>query len=102
MIPRLAAVLASFIISIASAAPLGIGNAPATPSEPGPSGQAPENVVLAENAYTKLTLADYQTELLGLPPDMRDAFASDPKRVAALLNNLLAMKSLAAQARKAV
>lgn len=59
------------------------------------------DVVLAQNAWTKLTVADYRTELLNLPPDMRDAFSTDPKRVAGMLNNLLTMKTLAAQARKA-
>ena len=70
----------------------------ATRSEQSPS---PSEVVLAENGKVKLTLADYQTELLNLPADVRGAFSTDPKRVAAMLNNLLALKTLAAEARQA-
>ncbi|MDQ6621141.1 MAG: peptidylprolyl isomerase [Pseudomonadota bacterium] len=58
------------------------------------------DVVLAQNAVAKLTVRDYRTELLNLPAEMRDAFATDPKRIATLLNNLLALKTLAAQARQ--
>lgn len=57
--------------------------------------------VLVENSMTKLTRGDYEADLQRVPPDMRDAFASDPKRLTALLNNLLIAKTLAAQAREA-
>jgi peptidyl-prolyl cis-trans isomerase C len=57
--------------------------------------------VLAENALVKITRADYETELDRLPADMRAAFATDTRRVTALLNNLLVGKTLAAEARKA-
>jgi len=67
---------------------------------PSPTKPADGDVVLAQNAWARLTLNDYRTELLNLPPDMRDAFSTDPKRVAGLLNNLLTMKTLAAQARQ--
>ena len=65
------------------------------------SAQNSGEAVLIENAEVKVTRADYETELLRVPAEMRDAFAVDPKRIAALLNNLLIGKTLAAQARKA-
>ena len=64
------------------------------------SAQNSGEAVLIENAEVKVTRADYETELLRVPPEMRDAFAGDPKRIAALLNNLLIGKALAADARK--
>lgn len=93
------------LISFALAAQLQAATTEPTQTPTAPKaatgGAAPSNVVLAENGKVKLTLADYETELLNLPADMRGAFATDPKRVAALLNNLLALKTLAAQARQA-
>ena len=59
----------------------------------------PESVVLAENRFTRLTLADYNAELQRLPDNLRFDFATSPKRIATLLNNVLLRKSLAAQAR---
>ena len=61
---------------------------------------APDDV-LAENTTVKLTRADYEADLERIPADMRAAFATDSKRVSALLNNLLVGKTLAAQARNA-
>jgi peptidyl-prolyl cis-trans isomerase C len=60
---------------------------------------APDDVIV-ENAVVKLTRADYEAELQRLPADSRAAFATDPKRVAALLNNILIGKTMAASARK--
>ncbi|HTS21504.1 MAG TPA: peptidylprolyl isomerase [Casimicrobiaceae bacterium] len=57
--------------------------------------------VLVETATVKLTRSDYEADLLRVPQDMRAAFASDPKRLTAMLNNLLVNKTLAAQARQA-
>lgn len=62
--------------------------------------QSPDTVLLS-NSYTKVTRADFDAELLRLPPDMREGFANDPRRVNDLLNRLLVQKSLAAQARAA-
>jgi parvulin-like peptidyl-prolyl isomerase len=61
---------------------------------------APDDV-LVENAMVKITRADYDAELLRLPADSRVAFATDAKRITALLNNILVGKTLAAEARKA-
>jgi peptidyl-prolyl cis-trans isomerase C len=55
--------------------------------------------VLAENASVKLTLSDYQTDLLRVPPEMRAEFAASPKRLTMVLNNLLVQKTLAQEAR---
>jgi peptidyl-prolyl cis-trans isomerase C len=57
--------------------------------------------VLIENFVAKLTRADYEADLQRVPPERRDAFASDPKRITAMLNNLLIVKTLAAEARRA-
>jgi peptidyl-prolyl cis-trans isomerase C len=61
----------------------------------------PADVVLAENGTARITRADYDAELSKLKPEMRGAFAVDPRRVGALVDNLLVMKTLAAQARAA-
>jgi len=55
--------------------------------------------VLAENAFVKLTRADYETDLLRVPPESRREFAANPGRLTQLLNNLLLDKTLAKQAR---
>jgi peptidyl-prolyl cis-trans isomerase C len=57
--------------------------------------------VLVENSRAKLTRGDYEADLLRVPPDMRVAFASDPKRLTVLLNGMLVAKTLAAEARAA-
>ena len=57
--------------------------------------------VLAENASVKLTRADYETDLLRVPPEMRPEFAASPKRLTLMLNTLLIDKTLAKQARDA-
>ena len=53
------------------------------------------------NSHAKVTRADYDAELLKLPPDLRDGFANNPRRVNELLQRMLVQKSLAAQARAA-
>jgi peptidyl-prolyl cis-trans isomerase C len=60
---------------------------------------APDDVIV-ENATVKLTRADYEAELQRLPADSRAVFGTDAKRVAALLNNMLVGKTMAAEARK--
>jgi peptidyl-prolyl cis-trans isomerase C len=57
--------------------------------------------VLAENSFAKVTRADYEAELLRLPPEIRTGFANNGKRVYDLISRLLLTKSLAAQARSA-
>src|SRR5271170_7994515 len=57
--------------------------------------------VLVENATVKLTRGDYEADLQRVPPEMRDAFASDPARLTKMLNNILVDKTLAAEARRA-
>jgi parvulin-like peptidyl-prolyl isomerase len=57
--------------------------------------------VLAENAQVRLTRADYETDMLRIPPDKRAEFAASPKRLTAMLNGLLIQKTLAKQARDA-
>ena len=60
----------------------------------------PEQVLL-ENRWARVTTADYEAELMRLPPDIRGGFAANGKRVYELLARLLTTKSLAAQARAA-
>ena len=55
--------------------------------------------VLAKNSWVQLTRADYDAALERVPPKLRFEFATSPKRVQDLLNNLLLTKTLAAQAR---
>lgn len=62
--------------------------------------QSPDTV-LVSNSLAKVTRADYEAELLKLPPDLRDGFSNNPRRVNELLQRLLVQKSLAAEARKA-
>ena len=57
--------------------------------------------ILAENASVKLTRADYETDLLRVPPEMRPEFAASPKRLTLMLNTLLIDKTLAKEARNA-
>jgi len=66
---------------------------------PPASAQQAADEVLADNGVVKLMRSDYETELSRMPPEVRGGFASDPKRLIALLNNLLTSKTLAAQAR---
>ncbi|MFI4953870.1 MAG: peptidylprolyl isomerase, partial [Burkholderiales bacterium] len=61
----------------------------------------PPDEVLAENAVTRLTRADYDADVQRVPPEMRNSFASDPKRIGTYLNNLLLTKTLAIEGRKA-
>ena len=55
--------------------------------------------VLVENAFAKVTRADFEAEMLRIPEDKRAAFRSDPKRVVGVVNNLLLVRSTAAMAR---
>jgi peptidyl-prolyl cis-trans isomerase C len=57
------------------------------------------NDVLVRTRWTELTKADVDAALSRVPSKMRFEFASSPKRVQALLYNLLVTKTLAAQAR---
>ena len=57
--------------------------------------------VLVESSKVKVTRADFTAELQRVPPDMRGAFATDPKRVGIMIDNLLTIKQLAATARAA-
>jgi parvulin-like peptidyl-prolyl isomerase len=55
--------------------------------------------VLARNRWTDLTRVDYEKALARVPENLRQEFATSPKRVQDVLNNLLLEKTLAAQAR---
>jgi peptidyl-prolyl cis-trans isomerase C len=55
--------------------------------------------VLAKSRWTELTRADFDAALARVPAKLRGEFASSPKRVQGVLNNLLVTKTLAAQAR---
>jgi peptidyl-prolyl cis-trans isomerase C len=62
--------------------------------------QEPSTVLLS-NSFAKVTKAEYDAELTKLPPDMREGFANNPRRVNELLLRILVQKSLAEQARRA-
>ena len=55
--------------------------------------------VLAKNRWTELTRTDYDKALAKVPENLRFEFATSPKRLQTLLNNLLVTKTLAAQAK---
>ena len=55
--------------------------------------------VLVKSQWMQLTRADYENALARLPEKLRWEFATDPKRIAGLLNGLLVTKTLAAQGR---
>ena len=55
--------------------------------------------VLARNRWMDLTRADYEKALARVPENLREEFATSPRRVQDVLNNLLVEKTLAAQAR---
>jgi peptidyl-prolyl cis-trans isomerase C len=81
------ALLAVAIVVAALAAPVASAQAPGT--------------VLMSNSFATVTKAEYDGELLKLPPELREGFANNPKRVNDLLVRMLVQKSLAAQARAA-
>ena len=54
--------------------------------------------VLVRSRWMDLTRQDYEAALAGIPENMRDEFATSPKRVQGVLNNLVLNKTLAAQA----
>jgi peptidyl-prolyl cis-trans isomerase C len=64
-----------------------------------PVAGAQSPVVLISNSLAQVTKGEYEAELLKLPPDMREGFANNPRRVNDLLVRILVQKSLAAQAR---
>src|SRR4029077_2137541 len=55
--------------------------------------------VLAKNHWMELTRADYDAAIARVPEKLRFEFQASPKRLQALLNNMLVTKTLAAQAR---
>lgn len=59
------------------------------------------DTVLVYNSLVSVTRAEYDAELLKLPPNLRDGFANSPKRVTDLLTRMLVTKTLATQARNA-
>ena len=69
----------------------GRGDAAAPPS-------MPPDTVLAQRGDLTVTRADYDIELLRLPPDIRGGFATSEKRVGDLLTRMLLTKELAALA----
>jgi peptidyl-prolyl cis-trans isomerase C len=72
----------------------------ATLGAPMARAQAPATI-LTSNSLASVSQAEYEAELKKLPPDLREGFANNPKRVNDLLVRMLVQKSLAAQARAA-
>ena len=63
--------------------------------------RAQSPVVLISNSLAAVTQGEYEAELRKLPPDLREGFANNPRRVNDLLVRMLVQKSLAAKARAA-
>jgi len=59
------------------------------------------NDVLVESREVRLTRADYEAGLAQIPADLRDDFATSPRRLTMLISNILVAKTLAARARAA-
>ena len=87
MIPRfpLASTLVGLAVAVGVAAPM--------------SAAGLSETVLAKSPETVLTRGDWDADLQRIPADKRDAFASGPQRVQAVINSLLVSKTLAARAR---
>jgi peptidyl-prolyl cis-trans isomerase C len=90
---RLAALIHAYIPALALALAFATLSSARAQSAPDP------DEVLVENRWAKITRAEYEAELLRLPPDMRGGFAVSAKRVTDLLVRMLVTKSLAIQAR---
>lgn len=60
-----------------------------------------KDTVLLSNGLAEVTRHDYDTELSRLPPNLREGFSNDSRRVHDILSRMLLQKSLAAQARAA-
>lgn len=54
---------------------------------------------IIKGTTASVTVGDFKSDLMRLPDDLRASFALDSRRVAGSLNNLLTVKSLAAEAR---
>ena len=74
-----------------------VGAQPADSAADPTAGLPPD--VFAKSRWMEITRADWDHAISGLPENMRWEFATSPKRVQDILNNLLLMKTLAAQAR---
>ncbi len=61
--------------------------------------ESPSDVLL-ETAEVRLTRADYEAGLARIPADLREEFATSPRRVELFLNNILIAKTMAARARQ--
>src|SRR3954451_9911707 len=57
--------------------------------------------VVARNSVTTITRAEFEAELLRIPPEMRNEFVASNKRVGDLLLQMLLRKTLASQAKTA-
>lgn len=88
-----------FIAALLALAP--VWRSAALAQAPAPVAQGLPDDVLAENAVARLTRADYDADIQRVPPEMRAEFASNPARLSAYLTNLLIVKTLAADARRA-
>jgi peptidyl-prolyl cis-trans isomerase C len=93
-------VFAALLASMLACQGAALAQAPAVAPAQANAQQNPDDV-LAENAQTRLTRADYDADIQRLPAEMRAEFASDKQRLATYLTNLLVVKTLAADARKA-
>jgi parvulin-like peptidyl-prolyl isomerase len=93
-------VFAALLASTLACQGAALAQAPAVPPAPANAQQNPDEV-LAENAQTRLTRADYDADIQRLPAEMRVEFASDKQRLATYLTNLLVVKTLAVDARAA-
>src|SRR6185503_19330107 len=100
LFPALSVAMMGWSTLAPAQAPAGPPERASAPQAAAPAQHDPDEV-LVENAQMKLTRADYDADIQRVPAEMRNEFASDPKRLSAYLNNLLIVRTLAADARKA-
>ena len=60
-----------------------------------------DDAAVAQNSVTTITRAEFEAELLRIPPEMRAEFVASNKRVGDLLFQMLLRKTLASQAKAA-
>lgn len=85
----------------AAAAPAAAQDSPAASTSPISAGpKFPPNTVLIHNETAQVLQSDYDAAMARIPENIRGGFGLDPNRINTLLQNLLADKTLAAQARK--
>lgn len=65
-----------------------------------PSGAQTNDVVIVENDKARVTMGDFETDILRIPAELRQEVLANPKRLTELIYGLLVSKTLAVEARE--